>query len=170
MNLSDFLFAELEREAVSTRRLLLEVPAGKTEFKPAEKSMAFGYLAALVASMPGWVDFMVNRDELDLASAEGARNRPVITESADELVRILDAAMEKARASLPGKSDEFLHQPWRFVVAGKVASETPRYIAISDSLINHWVHHRGQLSVYLRLLNAKVPSVYGPSADEPFQP
>jgi uncharacterized damage-inducible protein DinB len=128
--------------------------------------MPLGYLAALVATMPGWIDFMVNRDELDIASVEGANFKPSPTTNSVELVRMLEESVGRAKAALRGTNDEHLMKPWRFVVGGHVASEQPRHIMIRDAVINHLAHHRGQLTVYLRLNETAVPAIYGPSADE----
>lgn len=167
MNLGEYLSAELEREMSGTRRVLEQVPMGRNDWKPAEKSMPLGYLAALVAGMPGWVDFMVNRDDLDIAAPENGGMKPQLPSSTADLTAQLEHGMEKARQALSGATDEHMMKPWKFIVAGHVVSEVPRHIAISDSVVKHLAHHRGQLSVYLRLLDAKVPSIYGPSADEP---
>lgn len=167
MKLSEYLLAEVEREMNATRRILEQVPMGKNDWKPAAKSMPLGYLAAMVAGMTGWVDLMVNRDELDIAAAENAGFKPQLAASTEALMGSLDAALEKARTALRNTDDEHLMKPWKFVVAGHTVSELPRHVAISDSVLKHLAHHRGQLSVYLRLLDAKVPAIYGPSADEP---
>ena len=166
MKLTELFLDELEREAASTRRALERVPEGLNNWKPHEKSMVLGYLAALVASIPGWIAFMVNQDELDINSPDGARFKPQPVTSNLELVRVLDESVAKARAALSNTSDEHLMTPWRFVAGGHAVSEQPRYIMIRDAVFSHLAHHRGQLTVYLRLNNAPVPAIYGPSADE----
>jgi uncharacterized damage-inducible protein DinB len=168
MKLTDFFLDELEREAAGTRKALQNVPEGRNDWKPHEKSMPLGYLAALVATMPAWIDFMVNRDELDVQSPGNAQFKPADWSKASELVQMFDDAMAKARATLQATDEEHLLKPWRFMMGGKVVSEQPRYVMIRDSMFNHMAHHRGQLTVYLRLNEAKVPSIYGPSADERF--
>lgn len=166
MKLAEMFLGELERESAGTRRVLERAPVGQNAWKPHEKSMELGYLAGLVASMPGWIPMMVNHDSMDIASPEGARFKPQAWASNGDLVRLLDQSLAGAREALAGATDEHLMKPWKLVVAGHVAAERPRYIMIRDSVLNHMAHHRGQLTVYLRLCGAPVPSVYGPSADE----
>jgi uncharacterized damage-inducible protein DinB len=161
MKLTDLFSAELEREAVPTRRTLERVPDGRYDWKPHEKSMALGYLAELVARLPSWPVFIINQDELDLTTYK----RPALRTSR-ELVQALDDGVAEAREALASTTDEHLMKPWRLLVAGRVVSEQPRYIALRDSVLNHLAHHRGQLTVYLRLNDVAVPSIYGPSADD----
>ena len=166
MKLSELFLGELERESSGTRRVLERVPEGRNDWKPHEKSMALGYLAGLVASMPGWIPMMVNQDQMDVASPEFAKYKPQAWASNKDLVRLLDKSLAEAREALKNASDEHLMKPWKFVVGAHVAGEMPRYIMIRDYVLNHMAHHRGQLTVYLRLCGALVPAVYGPSADE----
>lgn len=164
MKIADLLVAELEREAVGTRRCLERVPEGRDDWKPHEKSMPLGYLASLIATMPGWAAAMVTQDELDL-SAPGELQQPALRTSR-ELVEAFDKAVAKAREALANTTDEHLMTPWKLLVQGHVVSESPRYVAIRDGAFNHMAHHRGQLTVYLRLNDVPVPSLYGPTADE----
>lgn len=166
MKLTELCLGELEREAPASRRVLERVPEGRYEWKPHEKSMALGYLATLVATMPGWIDMMVNQDQLDFAPKEPSGYKPLELRTSRELVEAFDAALAKGRAALKGTTDEHLMTSWKLLAGGRVVSEQPRYIAIGDGVLNHWAHHRGQLTVYLRLNDAPVPSVYGPTADE----
>ncbi|MBO0723236.1 MAG: hypothetical protein J2P41_20605 [Blastocatellia bacterium] len=161
MKLTELFLAELEEEAALTRKALERVPEGRYDWKPHEKSMTLGYLAETVARMPGWPAFIINQDELDLA---GPKQQPLRT--ARELVQALDEGVAAAREALSNTSDEHLLKPWRLLVAGRVVSEEPRYHALRHGVFNHLAHHRGQLTVYLRLNEAAVPSIYGPSADE----
>lgn len=164
MQLTELFLAELDREAPRTRRVLEHVPAGKDDWKPHEKSMALGRLAGLVASMPSWVPLILDQDELDLTPPPGAGQyrQP----ASDSLVATLDSLMAKARASLQARNDDYLLKTnWRLKAGGKIVGNDPRHIVLTDT-INHWSHHRGQLTVYLRLLGATVPSIYGPSADD----
>jgi uncharacterized damage-inducible protein DinB len=118
-----------------------------------------------VATMPGWIALGINRDELDLNPPGGPTiKRPTLNTRAD-YVAAHEKAVEDARAALKGATEEHLMKPWRLLVAGKVVSETPRHEMLRDA-INHLAHHRGQMTVYLRLLGAKVPAIYGPSADD----
>ncbi len=166
MVLKDFFLAQLDREAASTRKAIERVPDGHNNFKPHERSMEFGYLAALVAGMLGWIALMIDRDELnlDLADSDGFRTKP-LTGKAD-LLASLDTAVANARHALESTTDEHLARPWAFKMGGKTVSQDPRSIMISDAVFSHLAHHRGQLTVYLRLLDSKVPAIYGPSADE----
>jgi uncharacterized damage-inducible protein DinB len=165
MKLTEVLLAELDRETPRSRRVLEEVPAGKYDWKPHDKSMIFGYLAQLVATMPSWMAMGITKNELDVAPASGSSMSNEKLETSQALVTALDKSAGEARAALQGTTDEFLMTPWKLLARGQVVQETPRWVMIQDTL-NHWAHHRGQMSVYLRLLGAKVPSIYGPSADD----
>ncbi len=166
MILKDFFLAQLDREAASTRKAIERVPDGHNSFKPHERSMEFGYLAALVAGMLAWIALMIDRDELNLDAAEsdGFRTRPLAGKS--DLLASLDSAVANARRALQSTTDEHLATPWAFKMGGKAVSENARSIMISDAVFGHLAHHRGQLTVYLRLVESKVPALYGPSADE----
>jgi uncharacterized damage-inducible protein DinB len=166
MKLKDLLLADLEREAASTRGALQRIPEGHNDWKPHSKSMALGYLASLIATMPAWVVVMVKQDELDLKSPGAAKFKPLEWSKRGELVAALDASLAEAREALRNTTEEHLLTPWKFVIGGQVVSESPRHIMIADSVFSHLAHHRGQLTVYLRLNEASVPALYGPSADE----
>jgi uncharacterized damage-inducible protein DinB len=155
---------ELDREAARTRRVLERVPPGHDDWKPHEKSMPFGRLAGLVASMPSWVSLIIDQDELDLTPPPGqGRFQPPKTE---QLVTALDEHIAKGRTSLSNTNDDYLlTTKWNLKAGGQVVLSDPRHIVLRDTL-NHLAHHRGQLTVYLRLLNQPVPAVYGPSADD----
>ncbi len=165
MKMNEFFLAQLEREVTPTRRALERVPEGRNDWRPHPKSMPLGYLAALVASMPGWVAMMIDTDEFDIKPPGSSFSLQAQTSSA-ALATLLDESAEKARRSLGKATDEHLLQPWQMLVGGHVVSKQIRHIAISDGVFSHWAHHRGQLTVYLRLNDAMVPSIYGPSADE----
>ena len=165
MTLNELFLAELEREGARSRRVLEQVPENKSDWKPHDRSMAFGYLANMVATMPTWLAMGVERDELDLKPAGGPTMKVEPMNAAAEYVSALDRAVAEARAALAGATDAHLMTPWRLLVAGQTVWETPRHEMIRDT-INHWAHHRGQMTVYLRLLGAKVPALYGPSADD----
>ena len=164
MTMTELLLAELEREAPRTQRALEQVPAGKDDWKPHQKSMPLGRLAGLVASMPSWVRLIVNQDELDLTppAGSGQFQQP----QAQGLVAALETHVASARKALMGTNDTFLLTTnWRLKAGGKVVANSPRHIVLRDTL-NHLAHHRGQLTVYLRLLDCTVPAIYGPSADD----
>jgi uncharacterized damage-inducible protein DinB len=167
MKLTEFFLDELEREAAGTRSVLERVPEGRSEWKPHEKSMTLCRLSSLVAAMPGWIAMMIDQNELDLRPAGGgAEVRDEQLETRRELVEAFERNVVNARKALTNTTDEHLMQRWRFLVGGNVASEQPRYVMIRDAVFNHMAHHRGQLTVYLRLNEASVPAIYGPSADE----
>jgi len=166
MKLTEFLLAELDREVERSRRALEQAPEGKYDWKPHEKSMIFGYLANMVATMPMWIIMQINQNELDVAPGPGEskmENKRLDTSA--ELIEALDQAAAGARSAFEQTSDEHLKTSWRLLAKGKVVLEAPRYEMIQDT-INHWAHHRGQMTVYLRLMGAKVPAIYGPSADD----
>jgi uncharacterized damage-inducible protein DinB len=166
MKLTDFFIAQLEEEASLTRLALQRVPEGHNDWKPHPKSMALGYLASLVATMPAWIISIVKQDEFDLRSPEAAKFKPLEWRSRSELIAALDQGVAEARAALQETTDEHLMTPWKFSAGGHVISQDPRRIVIADSVFSHLAHHRGQLTVYLRLNAASVPALYGPSADE----
>ena len=166
MKLTDLFLAQLEREASLTRLALERVPEGHNDWKPHPKSMPLGYLASLISTMPAWILSMVKLDEFDLQSPEAARFKPVEWRSRAELLMALEAGVVEAREALQGTSDEHLMTPWKFAAGGHVLSENPRHVMINDAVFSHLAHHRGQLTVYLRLNAASVPALYGPSADE----
>jgi uncharacterized damage-inducible protein DinB len=166
MKMTELFLAELEREAAPTRRVLARVPEGRNDWKPHEKSMALGYLASLVARLPSWIAMTILKDELDLNPTGSKRIQPEVPASNRELLTVFDQSVEEGRKALKGTHDEFLLTPWRLLVTGKVVYEAPRHIVLRDSVFNHLAHHRGQLTVYLRLNDALVPAIYGPSADE----
>jgi hypothetical protein len=166
LKLKEFFLAQLDREVSITRLALKRVPEEHNDWKPHEKSMPLGYLASLVATMVGWIGPMVNLDQFDLKGPEAARFTPANWSSRQELLNVLDAMHAEARAALSKTTDEHLLTKWKFVVSGTVVSEDPRHIMITDAVFSHLAHHRGQLTVYLRLNEASVPALYGPSADE----
>jgi uncharacterized damage-inducible protein DinB len=166
MKLTELFLGELEREAPLTRRALERVPEGRDDWKPHAKSMPLGRLAALVAMMPAWLSMMIDKDEFDInppAGSSSSFQRQFRTNS--ELVQALDEAVAGARTAFQRTSEEHLMKPWRLLAGGKVVAEQPRHIMLRDS-INHLAHHRGQLTVYLRLNDVPVPSIYGPTADD----
>ena len=165
MKLTEYLLNELNREAERSRRALQEVPAGKYDWKPHEKSMILGYLADMVATMPMWISMQIKDDELDVAPEAGSRMKREPKETSEALVKALDESAAAARAAFEATTDDHLQTSWKLLARGKVVMEAPRYEMIQDT-INHWSHHRGQMTVYLRLMNAKVPALYGPSADD----
>jgi uncharacterized damage-inducible protein DinB len=168
MDLKSYLLAQLESEAALTRKAIARVPEGHNDFKPHEKSMPLGYLAGMVAVMSGWITLMIERDELNLDDPANHGFRPKVAATHAELVASFEAALASARRSLDGTTDEHLLTPWAFKIGGQAVQKEPRYIMIANGVFSHLAHHRGQLTVYLRLNEAAVPALYGPSADERF--
>lgn len=166
MELKEFLVGQFEREAVAARKAVERVPEGKNDWKPHPKSMDLGYLAALVATMPGWAEFMIERSELSIGDPSSAGFRPTPVDTNAELRKMCEEAGAKGRAALERTTEEHLMKPWRFLMNGRVMAEELRYVFLANGLLSHLAHHRGQLTVYLRLLGANVPAIYGPSADE----
>lgn len=168
MKMTQLFLDELKREAAGTRKTIERVPEGHNGWKPHEKSMPLGYLASLVAEMPMWIDYMINRDELDFAPVGENKAKPKEWTTRPELLARFDECVAKAQAALESTTDEHLLTTWRLKAGGHLISEDPRYVNIRHGVMNHWAHHRGQLTVYLRLNQAAVPALYGPSADEMF--
>ena len=164
MTFLELFVDELKREAPRTRRALAHVPGGRDDWKPHAKSMPLGRLAGLVATMPSWVSLVVEKEELNLTPppGQGQYQQP----STDMLVTTHDNLVAQAFETLAKTNDEFLYTTkWRLLAGGQVVMDLPRHIVLRDTL-NHLAHHRGQLTVYLRLLDQKVPAIYGPSADD----
>jgi uncharacterized damage-inducible protein DinB len=165
MNLKDYLLAELNREVDRSRSALEQVPEGKADWKPHERSMAFGYLANMVATIPMWITMQVSQNELDIAPKDGPKFEMQPHNTSAEYIEALEKAAAGAREAFAKTSDEHLKSNWQLKAGGDVVMEAPRYEMIQDSLL-HLAHHRGQMTVYLRLMGAKVPAIYGPSADD----
>ena len=165
MNIKDYLLAELNREVKRSRAALEQVPVNKSDWKPHEKSMQFGYLANMVATIPMWITMQINQDELDVAPKDGGKFEQKRLGSSGELIEALDKAAAGAREAFDKSTDEHLMTNWQLKAAGNVVAEAARHEMIQDTIL-HWAHHRGQMTVYLRLMGAKVPAIYGPSADD----
>ena len=165
MQIKDLFSAQLEREAAISRRALERVPEGRPDWKPHERSMPLGYLSALVATIPYWIAMMITQDELDLNPPGGGGYKPPATGTSRELLQAHEHSVSAAREALRGTNDAHLKTTWRLLVAARVVQEGARHDAIADTF-THLAHHRGQLSVYLRLNDVAVPSIYGPTADD----
>jgi uncharacterized damage-inducible protein DinB len=163
--MTSWFLTELESEAAKSRRVLEQVPAGQRDWKPHERSMSLGYLTDLVANILSWAGMAITLDELDIAPKDGPKHKPAPLNTTAELLAALDKAVAQAREALQHTTDAHLDTPWRLLAGGQLALEQPRHHVIRDTFL-HSAHHRGQMTVYLRLLGAKVPSVYGPTADD----
>ncbi len=159
----DPLFAELDQEAATTRRVLERVPNDKLGWKPHAKSMSLGQLALHVATIPGAVAKFLLDDSLDFSSA--SFEQPSARTTA-ELLPTLDESVRTAKEVLSSLDDHKAMATWKLTREGRELFAAPRIGVARSIMLNHWYHHRGQLSVYLRLLGVPVPSIYGPSADE----
>jgi uncharacterized damage-inducible protein DinB len=164
MMLTQLLLAELEREAPRSRRALEQVPLDRDDWTPHPKSMPLGRLAGLVAAMPSWISMIIEQDELNLTPPAGQETYQQPATST--LAAVHDANVHKGRDALSRTTDEHLMTTnWRLLAGGQVVMDEPRHVVLRDTL-NHLAHHRGQLTVYLRLTDRTVPSIYGPSADD----
>jgi len=160
MTIAGALLPEFDHEMATTRKVLERVPSAKGAWKPHQKSFPLGHLAQLVARMPGWITLTLLHTELDLATYPGYSLETTLT-----LLAEFDRHVREARAALAAASDADLSVPWTLRNGERVFMTMPRGVVVRNH-INHLVHHRGQLSVYLRLLDVPVPSIYGPTADE----
>jgi len=167
MSIGQSLIPEFDHEMKTTRTLLERIPEDKLAWKPHEKSMTLGRLAGHIAELPRFPVSMIELDELDFAPKDGAPPRkPTVAESRQHVLDFFDQRVAEARSVIAGASDEHLAKMWKLSAGGKTIFALPRAVALRQMFMNHVVHHRGQLSVYLRLLDVSVPSIYGPSADE----
>jgi uncharacterized damage-inducible protein DinB len=162
-NISSALIAELKQEAATTRTCLERIPADKFDWKPHEKSMTMKTLAVHVAEMFGWTPPTLLQPELDFSKMD---YKPAEPKDAAELVELLDKNVAEALDALEKTSDEAYGEPWSLRNGETIYFTMPRAAVMRGMVINHIVHHRGQLTVYLRLNDIPVPSIYGPSADE----
>jgi uncharacterized damage-inducible protein DinB len=164
MSLVDPLMAELENESKTTRKVLDRVPGDKLGWKPHAKSMSLGQLALHIAQVPGNIAGFVS-----VPVFERPANAPFAQKEAaskSEIMTTLDASLAKAKDVLRGLDDATIMSMWSFKMGDKTLMTMPRIAVVRNIMLNHWYHHRGQLSVYLRELDVPVPSIYGPSADE----
>jgi uncharacterized damage-inducible protein DinB len=166
MEYKTFFLEQLKREQVANGKILPRVPEGKNDYKPHERSMPMGYLASLVAQMPAWIAMMLNTDGLDLddAKSSGEFSMEPAKDTA-ALVKLSEESYAKGKAALEAATDDKFAGHWAFRMGGKELQCGPRHSQIAD-VFTHLAHHRGQLTVYVRLNNRKVPAIYGPSADE----
>ncbi len=166
MPLRDAMLPEFDHEMANTRKTLERVPDDKLDWKPHAKSMAMGGLATHLSNLPTWANYTIDEDSLDLAP-EGKPLPPApMVKSRTELLEIFDSNVAKARAAIASAGDEELFKPWTLKNNGRQILTMPKIAVLRGFVMNHNVHHRAQLGVYLRLNDIPVPSIYGPSADE----
>ena len=163
VSINTALLGELKHESSGTRKILERVPTDKLDWQPHEKSMKLGRLAKHIADLPFWFERIINADEFDILTANINREPPQNTES---ILKLFDERLTAAIQVLEKVTDENLNQQWTFRRGEKIMFQMPKKVALRSLAFNHVYHHRGQLSVYLRLLNIPVPGMYGPSADE----
>jgi uncharacterized damage-inducible protein DinB len=161
--LKDLLYEDLESELALTKKVLERLPEKQFDFQPHEKSMSLGRLAAHVANLANWITMSIEMDELDVAKFPPIRTGP---ETSAALMEAFEQSSAKARAAFAKLNDVSLDQIWTLRMGERVLKQFPRRIVLRTMCLSHMIHHRAQLLTYLRILDEKVPSVYGPSADE----
>lgn len=166
MALSQALLPELEHEFAGTRKTIERVPDDKLAWKPHAKSFSMGDLATHLAEMPGWATVTLEQDSFDVNPPGGSTHQRPKVSSRQEILEMLDKNLAAARALLAKATDEQLMKPWSLLNGGKVTMTMPRIAVFRSFILNHNIHHRAQLGVYLRLNDIPVPALYGPSADE----
>ena len=162
MSFAESLLPEFDLEMTNTRKAIARVPSDKGAWKPHPKSFSLGHLTQLVATMPGWITTMATKPDLDLAGGRGYS-----LETTETLLETFDKLVVEARAAIANLTDADVAAPWSLKMGDRVLFTSPRGETIR-STVNHLIHHRGQLTVYLRLVDVPVPSLYGPTADEPW--
>lgn len=166
MAINQALLPEFEHEMATTRKALERVPEDRFDWKPHPKSMTLGRLASHVAEIPGWGMMTVEKDSIDIAPPGGPPQTGANLGSRREILALFDRNVAAARSAVAGASDEHLMKPWSLLSGGKTVLSMPRVAVWRSFVMNHLIHHRAQLGVYLRLNEVAVPSTYGPSADE----
>ena len=162
MPFSQNLLPEFDEEMKNTRKLLECVPDGKFDYQPHPKSMTLGRLASHVAELPSWTAFTVDLEVLDMTPDF----KPTIATTRAELLEMFDKGVAEARGKIAATKDEDWDVLWTFKYAGKTIMSMPRSVVMRSTIMNHLIHHRAQLGVFLRLNNVEFPGMYGPSADE----
>jgi uncharacterized damage-inducible protein DinB len=162
MPISQMLLPEFDQEMANTRKMLERVPDGKADYKPHDKSMTLGRLAGHVAELPKWAKVTMEVEVLEGPTGE----EPYVATSREKLLKDFDQNVAEARAKIAGANDEDWQKIWTFKWSGKTIMSMPRTEVMRSVVMNHMIHHRAQLGVYLRLNNVEIPGMYGPSADE----
>lgn len=166
MSIGQSLLPEFEQEMASTRRELERIPEDKFSWKPHEKSMSIVRLSGHIAEIPGWTGMTIQTGSLDMAPIDGPAYTPTEYKNRAGILKVFDKNVTGARAALASVSDETLHEDWSLLAGGQTIFTIPKLACIRTWVLNHIIHHRAQLGVYLRLNDIPVPAIYGPSADE----
>ena len=167
MPVAQSLLLEFDQEMAATRKVLERVPDDKFEWAPHEKSMTLRQLATHVANLPSWTQIIIHQDELDIDPPGGPGFTPPVAESAAALVAMIDQNTVSAREVIAAAGDDVFMQSWTLKKAGETVFSAPKGGVLRRFVMNHLIHHRGQLTVYLRLLGVPVPQTIGNTADEP---
>jgi uncharacterized damage-inducible protein DinB len=163
MTMSQTLLPEFDNEMRLTRKALERVPDDKFDWKPHAKSMSMGKLAGHLAELPSFATAMIMTEGMDFDKGE---YKPAVVGNQAEVLALFDKSVAEAREAIVGATDDHLRQPWKIIYQQKPLFDAPRAVGLRGMMMNHLVHHRGQLTVYLRLNDILVPAIYGPSADE----
>jgi len=166
MSIAQSLLPEFDHEMGQTRRMLERIPEDQLNFKPDPRSMTLARLAGHLGEMPLWALTTLDRTELDVTPSESSQFEALVATSRQQLLAAFDKNVAGARAAVAAASDQDLLTPWSLISSGKVRFTMPRVAVLRGMVMNHMVHHRGQLTVYFRLTGIPVPALYGPSADE----
>ena len=165
--LAQSLVAEFDQECATTRKHLERAATDRFDWAPHEKSMRFGRLASHLAELPNWACMTIEQDEFDMAPTDGEQMQPLQCTTTEEVLSAFDENVAKAREAIGGASDDVLMSDWTLKKGGETMMTMPKIAVLKTFAISHSIHHRGQLSVYLRLCGIPVPQTYGPTADEP---
>lgn len=165
MSIAESLLPEFDHEMTTTRTLLERVPDGKGDWKPHQKSMTLGRLSNHIATLPAYADATLKQTEMDLNPTDGPKYQVPEFESAQARLTAFDSAVKSARAVIAATPDSDMAVMWSLKSGGETVMSLPRVAVLRSFMMNHLIHHRGQLSVYLRLLDVPLPSIYGPTAD-----
>jgi uncharacterized damage-inducible protein DinB len=165
MSIADLLLPEFDAEIATSRKVIERVPDDRIEWKPHAKAFPMGHLAQLVAMIPGWTTVVVTRSDFDIAPKE----RPTAAyefQPVSSILALLDKSVAEARPLIAGTTDEAFQEPWTLKARGEDVITMSRYLSLRTHVLNHLVHHRAQLGVYLRMTDQTVPQMYGPTADD----
>lgn len=166
MTIAESMLPEFDREMESTRKMLDRLPDASFDFVPHPKSYPLGRLAGHLVGILDWMVTVLEEGEFDIDPPEGEPSEPPEPATRQEALELFDESVARARRALVGTSDEEMFAAWRLESGGRTLVEMPRVAALRSTILNHMIHHRGQLGVYLRLLDVPLPAIYGPSADE----